>query len=192
MDVNVRKGMAFHLCLGDILIFTKRGKADRIEATKKGVVPVNNKEHSPQELARWLEETWGAQPVDYSSLDGFFRSTQEDNSFFACGKKEGAFLVYRIPQGEQSAPLYDEEERVAVPLELSQLPEGACPFDEQVYALIGQETGYTYSSSPRLQLLLLLLRGVPEEQKQPGNPQWEAWKHFGEEYRQHYGEDQIP
>ena len=166
MDANVRKGMVFHLCLGDILgdilIFTKRGKADRIEATKK---------------------------VDYGSLDGFFRSTQEDNSFFACGKKEGAFLAYRFPQGEQSAPLYDEEERVAVPLELSQLPEGACPFDEQVYAMIGQETGYTYSNSPRLQLLLLLLRGVPEEQKQPGNPQWEAWKHFAEEYRQRYGGD---
>ena len=63
MDVNVRKRMVFHLCLGDILgdilIFTKRGKADRIEATKKEVVPVNNKKHSPQELARWLEETWG-------------------------------------------------------------------------------------------------------------------------------------
>lgn len=191
MDVNARKGMVFHLCLGDILIFTKRGKADKIEATKKGVVPVNNKEHSPQELARWLEETWGAQPVDYGSLDGFFRHIQEDNSFFA-GRKEGAFLVYRIPQGEQSAPLYDEEERVAVPLEMSRLPEGACPFDEQVYALIGQETGYTYSNSSRLQLLLLLLRGVPEEQKQPGNPQWEAWKHFAEEYRQRYGEDQIP
>ena len=111
--------MVFHLCLEDILIFTKRGKADRIEATKKGVVPVNNKEHSPQELARWLEETWGAQPVDYGSLDGFFRSTQEDNSFFACGKKEGAFLAYRLPQGEQSAPFY-EEERDAVPLEMSQ------------------------------------------------------------------------
>ena len=191
MDVNARKGMVFHLCLGDILIFTKRGKADRIEATKKGVVPVNNKEHSPQELARWLEETWGAQPMDYGSLDGFFRHIQEDNSFFA-GRKEGAFLVYRIPQGEQSAPLYDEEERVAVPLEMSRLPEGACPFDEQVYALIGQETGYTYSNSPRLQLLLLLLRGVPEEQARPGNPQWEAWKHFAEEYRQRYGEDQIP
>lgn len=191
MDANVRKGMVFHLCLGDILIFTKRGKADRIEATKKGVVPVNNKEHSPQELARWLEETWGAQPVDYGSLDGFFRHIQEDNSFFA-GRKEGAFLVYRIPQGEQSAPLYDEEERVAVPLEMSRLPEGACPFDEQVYALIGQETGYTYSNSSRLQLLLLLLRGVPEEQARPGNPQWEAWKHFAEEYRQRYGEDQIP
>lgn len=191
MDVNVRKGMVFHLCLVDILIFTKRGKADRIEATKKGVVPVNNKEHSPQELARWLEETWGAQPVDYGSLDGFFRHIQEDNSFFA-GRKEGAFLVYRIPQGEQSAPLYDEEERDAVPLEMSRLPEGACPFDEQVYALIGQETGYTYSNSSRLQLLLLLLRGVPEEQARPGNPQWEAWKHFAEEYRQRYGEDQIP
>ena len=191
MDFNARKGMVFHLCLEDILIFTKRRKADRIEATKKGVVPVNNKEHSPQELARWLEETWGAQPVDYGSLDGFFRHIQEDNSFFA-GRKEGAFLAYRIPQGEQSAPLYDEEERVAVPLEMSRLPEGACPFDEQVYALIGQETGYTYSNNSRLQLLLLLLRGVPEEQKQPGNPQWEAWKHFAEEYRQHYGEDQIP
>ena len=191
MDVDTRKGMVFHLCLGDILIFTKREKADRIEATKKGVVPVNNREHSPQELARWLEETWGAQPVDYGSLDGFSRHIQEDNSFFA-GRKEGAFLAYRIPQGEQSAPLYDEEERVAVPLEMSRLPEGACPFDEQVYALIGQETGYTYSNSSRLQLLLLLLRGVPEEQKQPGNPQWEAWKHFAEEYRQHYGEDQIP
>lgn len=191
MDVNLKKGMVFHLCLVDILIFTKRGKADRIEATKKGVVPVNNKEHSPQELARWLEETWGAQPVDYGSLDGFFRHIQEDNSFFA-GRKEGAFLVYRIPQGEQSAPLYDEEERDAVPLEMSRLPEGACPFDEQVYALIGQETGYTYSNSSRLQLLLLLLRGVPEEQARPGNPQWEAWKHFAEEYRQHYGEDQIP
>lgn len=191
MDVNVRKGMVFHLCLVDILIFTKRGKADRIEATKKGVVPVNNKEHSLQELARWLEETWGAQPVDYGSLDGFFRHIQEDNSFFA-GRKEGAFLVYRIPQGEQSAPLYDEEERDAVPLEMSRLPEGASPFDEQVYALIGQETGYTYSNSSRLQLLLLLLRGVPEEQARPGNPQWEAWKHFAEEYRQHYGEDQIP
>ena len=183
--------MVFHLCLGDIWIFTKRGKADRIEATKKGVVPVNNKEHSPQELARWLEETWGAQPVDYGSLDGFFRSTQEDNSFFACGKKEGAFLAYRFPQGEQSALFY-EEERDAVPLEMSRLPEGACPFDEQVYALIGQETGYTYSNSPRLQLLLLILRGVPEEQKQPGYPQWEAWKHFAEEYRQRYGGDQIP
>ena len=191
MDVDGRTGIVFHLRLGDILIFTKRRKADRIEATKKGVVPVNNKEHSPQELARWLEETWGAQPVDYGSLDGFFRHIQEDNSFFA-GRKEGAFLAYRIPQGEQSAPLYDEEERVAVPLEMSRLPEGACPFDEQVYALIGQETGYTYSNSSRLQLLLLLLRGVPEEQKQPGNPQWEAWKHFAEEYRQHYGEDQIP
>lgn len=191
MDVDARKGMVFHLCLEDILIFTKRRKADRIEATKKGVVPVNNKEHSPQELARWLEETWGAQPVDYGSLDGFFRHIQEDNSFFA-GRKEGAFLAYRIPQGEQSAPLYDEEERVAVPLEMSRLPEGACPFDEQVYALIGQETGYTYSNSSRLQLLLLLLRGVPEEQKQPGNPQWEAWKHFAEEYRQCYGEDQLP
>lgn len=191
MDVDVRKGMVFHLCLEDILIFTKRRKADRIEATKKGVVPVNNKEHSPQELARWLEETWGAQPVDYGSLDGFFRHIQEDNSFFA-GRKEGAFLAYRIPQGEQSAPLYDEEERVAVPLEMSRLPEGACPFDEQVYALIGQETGYTYSNSPRLQLLLLLLRGVPEEQARPGNPQWEAWKHFAEEYRQRYGEDQLP
>lgn len=191
MDVNARKGMVFHLCLEDILIFTKRRKADRIEATKKGVVPVNNKEHSPQELARWLEETWGAQPVDYGSLDGFFRHIQEDNSFFA-GRKEGAFLAYRIPQGEQSAPLYDEEERVAVPLEMSRLPEGDCPFDEQVYALIGQETGYTYSNSSRLQLLLLLLRGVPEEQKQPGNPQWEAWKHFAEEYRQRYGEDQLP
>ena len=191
MDVNARTGMVFHPCLGDILIFTKRGKADKIEATKKGVVPVNNKEHSPQELARWLEETWGAQPVDYGSLDGFFRHIQEDNSFFA-GRKEGAFLVYRIPQGEQSAPLYDEEERVAVPLEMSRLPEGACPFDEQVYALIGQETGYTYSNSSRLQLLLLLLRGVPEEQARPGNPQWEAWKHFAEEYRQQYGEDQIP
>lgn len=191
MDVNARKGMVFHLCLEDILIFTKRGKADRIEATKKGVVPVNNKEHSPQELARWLEETWGAQPVDYGSLDGFFRHIQEDNSFFA-GRKEGAFLAYRIPQGEQSAPLYDEEERVAVPLEMSRLPEGACPFYEQVYALIGQETGYTYSNSSRLQLLLLLLRGVPEEQARPGNPQWEAWKHFAEEYRQRYGEDQIP
>lgn len=191
MDVDGRKGMVFHLCLEDILILTKRRKADRIEATKKGVVPVNNKEHSPQELARWLEETWGAQPVDYGSLDGFFRHIQEDNSFFA-GRKEGAFLAYRIPQGEQSAPLYDEEERVAVPLEMSRLPEGACPFDEQVYALIGQETGYTYSNSSRLQLLLLLLRGVPEEQKQPGNPQWEAWKHFAEEYRQRYGEDQIP
>ena len=190
MDVDVRKGMAFHLCLGDTLIFTKRGKADRIEATKKGVVPVNNKEHSPQKLARWLEETWGAQPVDYGSLDGFFRHIQEDNSFFA-GRKEGSCLVYRIPQGEQSAPFY-EEERVAVPLEMSRLPEGACPFDEQVYALIGQETGYTYSNSPRLQLLLLLLRGVPEEQARPGNPQWEAWKHFAEEYRQRYGEDQIP
>lgn len=77
MDVNARKGMVFHPCLEDILIFTKRGKADRIEATEKGVVPVNNKEHSPQELA------------------------------------------------------------------------------------------------------------------QPGNPQWEAWKHFTEEYRQRYGEDQI-
>lgn len=191
MDFNARKGMVFHLCLEDILIFTKRRKADRIEATKKGVVPVNNKEHSPQELARWLEETWGAQPVDYGSLDGFFRHIQEDNSFFA-GRKEGAFLAYRIPQGEQSAPLYDEEERVAVPLEMSRLPEGACPFDEQVYALIGRETGYTYSNSSRLQLLLLLLRGVPEEQKQPGNPQWEAWKHFTEEYRQRYGEDQLP
>lgn len=191
MDVNTRKGMVFHLCLEDILVFTKRRKADRIEATKKGVVPVNNKEHSPQELARWLEETWGAQPVDYGSLDGFFRHIQEDNSFFV-GRKEGAFLAYRIPQGEQSAPLYDEEERVAVPLEMSRLPEGACPFDEQVYALIGQEAGYTYSNSSRLQLLLLLLRGVPEEQKQPGNPQWEAWKHFAEEYRQRYGEDQIP
>lgn len=191
MDVNAREGRIFHPCLGDILIFTKRRKADRIEATKKGVVPVNNKEHSPQELARWLEETWGAQPVDYGSLDGFFRHIQEDNSFFA-GRKEGAFLAYRIPQGEQSAPLYDEEERVAVPLEMSRLPEGACPFYEQVYALIGQETGYTYSNSSRLQLLLLLLRGVPEEQKQPGNPQWEAWKHFAEEYRQRYGEDQIP
>lgn len=103
MDVDARKGMVFHLCLEDILIFTKRGKADKIEATKKGVVPVNNKEHSPQELARWLEETWGAQPVDYGSLDGFFRHIQEDNSFFA-GRKEGAFLAYRIPQGEQSAP----------------------------------------------------------------------------------------
>ena len=191
MDVDARKGMVFHLCLEDILIFTKRRKADRIEATKKGVVPVNNKEYSPQELARWLEETWGAQPVDYGSLDGFFRHIQEDNSFFA-GRKEGAFLAYRIPQGEQSAPLYDEEERVAVPLEMSRLPEGACPFDEQVYPLIGQDTGYTYSNSSRLQLLLLLLRGVPEEQKQPGNPQWEAWKHFAEEYRQHYGEDQLP
>lgn len=191
MDVNARKGMCFHPCLGDILIFTKRGKEDKIEATKKGVVSVNNKEHSPQELACWLEETWGAQPVDYDSLDGFFRHIQEDNSFFA-GRKEGAFLAYRIPQGEQSAPLYDEEERVAVPLEMSQLPEGVCPFDEQVYVLIGQETGYTYSNSSRLQLLLLLLRGVPEEQKQPGNPQWEAWKHFAEEYRQRYGEDQIP
>ena len=190
MDVNVRKGMVFHPYLGDILIFTKRRKVDRIEATKKGVVPVDNKEHSPQELARWLEETWGAQPVDYGSLDGFFRSTQEDNSFFACGKKEGAFLAYRLPQGEQSAPFY-EEERDAVPLEMSRLPEGACPFDEQVYALIGQETSYTYSNSLRLQLLLLLLRGVPEEQKQPGNPQWEAWKHFAEEYRQRYGEDPI-
>ena len=190
MDVNARKGMVFHLCLGDILIFTKRGKADRIEATKKGVVPVNNKEHSPQELARWWEETWGAQPVDYGSLDGFFRHIQEDNSFFA-GRKEGAFLAYRLPQGEQSAPFY-EEERDAVPLEMSRLPEGACPFDEQVYALIGQETGYTYSNSSRLQLLLLLLRGVPEEQARPGNPQWEAWKHFAEEYRQRYGEDQIP
>lgn len=77
MDVNARKGMCFHPCLGDILIFTKRGKEDKIEATKKGVVPVNNKEHSPQELAR------------------------------------------------------------------------------------------------------------------PGNPQWEAWKHFAEEYRQRYGEDPI-
>lgn len=191
MDVNARKGMVFHLCLEDILIFTKRRKEDRIEATKKGVVPVNNREHSPQELARWLEETWGAQPVDYGSLDGFFRHIQEDNSFFA-GRKEGAFLAYRIPQGEQSAPLYDEEERVAVPLEMSRLPEGACPFDEQVYALIGQETGYTYSNSSRLQLLLLLLRGVPEELARPGNPQWEAWKHFAEEYRQRYGEDQIP
>ena len=190
MDVNARTGIVFHLCLGDILIFTKRRKADRIEATKKGVVPVNNKEHSQQELACWLEETWGAEPVDYGSLDGFFRHIQEDNSFFA-GRKEGAFLAYRIPQGEQSAPLYDEEERVAVPLEMSRLPEGACPFDEQVYALIGQETGYTYSNSPRLQLLLLLLRGVPEEQARPGNPQWEAWKHFAEEYRQRYGEDQI-
>ena len=183
--------MVFHLCLEDILIFTKRRKADRIEATKKGVVPVNNKEHSPQELARWLEETWGAQPVDYGSLDGFFRHIQEDNSFFA-GRKEGAFLAYRIPQGEQSAPLYDEEERVAVPLEMSRLPEGACPFDEQVYALIGQETGYTYSNSSWLQLLLLLLRGVPDELARPGNPQWEAWKHFAEEYRQRYGEDQLP
>ena len=191
MDVDGRTGIVFHLRLGDILILTKRRKADRIEATKKGVVPVNNKEHSPQELARWLEETWGAQPVDYGSLDGFFRHIQEDNSFFA-GRKEGAFLAYRIPQGEQSAPLYDEEERVAVPLEMSRLPEGACPFDEQVYALIWQETGYTYSNSSRLQLLLLLLRGVPEEQKQPGNPQWEAWKHFAEEYRQRYGEDQLP
>ena len=191
MGVDGRKGLVFHLCLEDILIFTKRRKADRIEATKKGVVPVNNREHSPQELARWLEETWGAQPVDYGSLDGFFRHIQEDNSFFA-GRKGGAFLAYRIPQGEQSAPLYDEEERVAVPLEMSRLPEGACPFDEQVYALIGQETGYTYSNSSRLQLLLLLLRGVPEEQKQPGNPQWEAWKHFAEEYRQRYGEDQLP
>lgn len=190
MDANARKGMIFHLCLEDILIFTKRRKADRIEATKKGVVPVNNKEHSPQELARWLEETWGAQPVDYGSLDGFFRHIQEKNSFFA-GRKEGAFLAYRLPQGEQSAPFY-EEERDAVPLEMSRLPEGACPFDEQVYALIGQETGYTYSNSSRLQLLLLLLRGVPEEQKQPGNPQWEAWKHFAEEYRQRYGEDQLP
>ena len=36
MDVNARKGMVFHPCLGDILIFTKRGKADRIEAPKKG------------------------------------------------------------------------------------------------------------------------------------------------------------
>ena len=191
MDFNARKGMVFHLCLEDILIFTKRRKADRIEATKKGVVPVNNKEHSPQELARWLEETWGAQPVDYGSLDGFFRHIQEDNSFFA-GRKEGAFLAYRIPQGEQSAPLYDEEERVAVPLEMSRLPEGACPFDEQVYALIGQETGYTYSNSSWLQLLLLLLRGVPDELARPGNPQWEAWKHFAEEYRQRYGEDQLP
>ena len=59
-------------------------------------------------------------------------------------------------------------------------------------ALIGQETGYTYSNSSRLQLLLLILRGVPEEQKQPGNPQWEAWKHFAEECRQRYGEDQLP
>ena len=63
---------------------------------------------------------------------------------------------------------------------MSRLPEGVCPFDEQVYALIGQETGYTYSNSSRLQLLLLLLRGVPEEQKQPGNLQWEAWAPFPE------------
>ena len=34
--------------------------------------------------------------------------------------------------------------------------------------------------------------GVPEEQARPGNPQWEAWKHFVEEYRQRYGEDQLP
>ena len=104
MDVNVRKGMVFHPYLGDILIFTKRRKADRIEATKKGVVPVDNKEHSPQELARWLEETWGAQPVDYGSLDGFFRSTQEDNSFFACGKKEGAFFGLSSSPGRAKRP----------------------------------------------------------------------------------------
>lgn len=32
----------------------------------------------------------------------------------------------------------------------------------------------------------------PQELARPGNPQWEAWKHFAEEYRQRYGEDQIP
>ena len=104
MDVNARKGMVFHLCLEDILIFTKRRKADRIEATKKGVVPVNNKEHSPQELARWLEETWGAQPVDYGSLDGFFRHIQEDNSFSPEGKR-APFWPIVFPR-ESKAPLF--------------------------------------------------------------------------------------
>ncbi len=66
---------------------------------------MNNKEHSPQELARWLEETWGAQPVDYGSLDGFFRSTQEDNSFLPVGRKRAPFWPIAFPR-ENKAPLF--------------------------------------------------------------------------------------
>ena len=105
MDANARKGMIFHLCLEDILIFTKRRKVDRIEATKEGVVPVNNKEHSPQELARWLEETWGAQPVDYGESGRISPPHPGEKQFFRRKESRAPFWPIVSPR-ESKASLF--------------------------------------------------------------------------------------